>query len=156
MSAPVDRAFEADGFLINDLEGGGGKKAGYFSGDGDPWIIVPDAPQGSKYLKTDGTEYLLKTATGSNEADWVESGGGGAAIQLGWRFSTTTTAADPGSRNLRYDNATPASVTELYISDITENNGDASLLLSLLVPGNKIFIQQQDDAAASSSRLSSP
>lgn len=147
MSAPVDRAFEAEGFRVTDMEGGTGRKAGFYSGDGDPWIIVPDAPQGSKYLKTNGTEWLLTGTTGSAEVDWTQSAGGGLGVQLAWRFSTTTTEADPGSRNLRFDNATPASITKFFISDVTENNGDASVLLGLLSPGSKIYIQQQDDAA---------
>jgi hypothetical protein len=38
-----------------------------------------------------------------------------------YQFSTTTTAADPGSGFLRYDNATPASITNIYadVLDVT-------------------------------------
>lgn len=70
MSAPVDRGLEADGFVVNDLENSGGSKAGFFSGDGDPWVIVPDAPQGSVYAKTDGTVYILNGASGATPTDW--------------------------------------------------------------------------------------
>lgn len=72
---------------------------------------------------------------------------GGVTLQSSWRFSTTITAADPGNRTMRYDNATPANVTELYINDITNEGGDAGTILGLLVAGNRIYVQQQDDAS---------
>ena len=72
---------------------------------------------------------------------------GGVTLSSSWRFSTTTAAADPGTRTLRYDNATPANVLNLYINDTTNEGGDASTILGLLVAGNRIYVQQQDDAA---------
>lgn len=72
---------------------------------------------------------------------------GGVTLSSSWRFSTTITAADPGTRTMRYDNATPANVLNLYINDTTNEGGDASTILGLLVAGNRIYVQQQDDAA---------
>lgn len=45
-----------------------------------------------------------------------------SAPVIAYSFSTTTTDADPGTGKLRFNNATPASVTFLYI-DRTDNNG---------------------------------
>lgn len=72
---------------------------------------------------------------------------GGVTLNSSWRFSTTTAAADPGNRTLRYDNATPANVLNLYINDTTNEGTDASTILGLLVAGNRIYVQQNDDAA---------
>jgi hypothetical protein len=73
--------------------------------------------------------------------------GGGVTLNSTWKFSTTITAADPGSKNFRYNNATPADVTELYFNDTTNEGSDAGTILALLVAGNRIYVQQQDDAA---------
>lgn len=72
---------------------------------------------------------------------------GGVTLQSSWRFSTTTAAADPGTRTMRYDNATPANVLNLYINDTNNEGFDASTILGLLSQGNRIYVQQQDDAA---------
>lgn len=72
---------------------------------------------------------------------------GGVTLNSSWRFSTTTAAADPGTRTMRYDNATPANVLNLYINDTTNEGGDASTILGLLGIGNRIYVQQNDDAA---------
>jgi len=45
---------------------------------------------------------------------------------VGFTFSTTTTDSDPGAGNIRYNNATPASVTFLYIDDTDVGGGTAS------------------------------
>ena len=41
----------------------------------------------------------------------------GAMPAVGWNFSTTTTDSDPGSGNVRFNNATPASVTSIYFDN---------------------------------------
>lgn len=148
MGDQTDNAFEVPqaGVLINET-------AGVYAGSGTPELVAPDAPLGSLFLTSGGTRYTRTADTGSGVAsDWTfedpHATGGGASVQLSWRFSTTTTAADPGSKRLRYNDATPANVTELYIDDITNSNGDASGLLNLLQPGNKMYLQQSNDATA--------
>ena len=74
--------------------------------------------------------------------------GGSGSFQLEWRFQTPTTATDPGSKNFQFNSATPASVTELYVSDTSDSGVDATTLLSALSAGDKIYIQQNDDALA--------
>lgn len=41
----------------------------------------------------------------------------GAIPAVGWNFDTATTDADPGNGNIRFNNATPASVTEIYFDN---------------------------------------
>ena len=74
--------------------------------------------------------------------------GGGASFQLEWRFDTVTTASQPASGRFRYDNATLASVTEIYVNENTNGGVDASTILNALQPGNSIYVQENDDAAS--------
>src|SRR5262245_41594853 len=53
-----------------------------------------------------------------------------------WRFSTTTTMADPGAGKLRFDNATIASAANLAISVTTDHGTDATRVLASLVIGD--------------------
>ena len=72
--------------------------------------------------------------------------GGGASFQLEWRFSTSTTASDPGNGNFRYDNSTLASVTNIYFDDNASGGFDVGTIFSTLASGDKIYIQQNTDA----------
>lgn len=66
-------------------------------------------------------------------------GGGASAAGLQWNFdSSTTTNADPGAGDIRLNNATPASVTEIAIS-YTAGDDDASDL--------EAFVKSFDDVA---------
>jgi hypothetical protein len=71
---------------------------------------------------------------------------GGAAVVAQYRFDNATAEADPGNGDFRMDNATPASVTELFISSTTDNNNDFDNMLGFLSAGDQIYIQQDDDA----------
>jgi Major tropism determinant N-terminal domain len=64
-----------------------------------------------------------------------------------WSFSTTTTMADPGSGKLRFNAATPASVTALALSKTTDSGIDASNTLKTLTTGDAIQVQDQSNAA---------
>lgn len=75
------------------------------------------------------------------------SGGGGITLQGQWKFDTAITASDPGNKKFKYDNATLANITNIYISETTNNNNDASNILGILAAGNRLYIQQDDDAS---------
>lgn len=62
-------------------------------------------------------------------------------------FDTTTTSGDPGAGELRYNNVTPASVTELYIDDLEENGNDWAWVLANLAVNDIIIIKSIDDPA---------
>ncbi len=136
----LDRAMEHDGLLLNGV-------ALVFSGSSTPEVDEPDAPLGSLYLRSNGERYTRTASTGSGVAeDWVREDpaatGGAGIVALSWRFSTSIVIADPGSKRIRFDNATPASVTKIAVDDITNGNFDASLILNELSNGDKLFIQE--------------
>jgi hypothetical protein len=54
-----------------------------------------------------------------------------AAQVVGYNFSTTTSMADPGSGNVRFNNATVASVTAIAIDDLDSNGVDQSAYIAL-------------------------
>lgn len=72
---------------------------------------------------------------------------GGAALSETWRFSTTITAADPGSGRFRLNNATQPSATELYINDVSWNGVDFGGLLDRLNEDDTIYFQEEGDSA---------
>ncbi|MEE8113270.1 MAG: hypothetical protein V3T23_02835, partial [Nitrososphaerales archaeon] len=117
MGALTDKAFETDALILNET-------SGLFAGSSTPEVDAPDAPQGSVYFRSNGDRYTRTADTGSGVAtDWVREDpdaiAGGGSLQGSWKFSTSTTEANPGSTRIRYDNATPASVTKLFINDTT-------------------------------------
>lgn len=99
---------------------------------------------------TDISAAEAETLTDGSLADGLHThaGVGGNSLQATWRFSTTTTDADPGSGNFRYDNAVPASVTELFIDNITRNGFNAFSILAALDTGAEIYIQQASNPLA--------
>jgi hypothetical protein len=87
-----------------------------------------------------------------NGTNWVnvESStiGGAGSFQLQWRFSTSTTASDPGNKTFKYNNASAASVSAIYINNTSDSGVDASTLLSSLGVGDKLYIQETSNAAS--------
>ena len=77
--------------------------------DGNPLIT------GALYFNT--ASNVLRTYTGSA---WVDAPQGAQGNKGGvpYTFSTTTTDADPGSGVIRYNNATIASVTQIFVDNL--------------------------------------
>ena len=71
----------------------------------------------------------------------------GGLLTAEYRFSTTTTASDPGPGRFRYNNATPASVTAVFIDDFTNAGIDISNLLSLVTTGDRLYFQTEADGS---------
>ena len=101
-----------------------------------------------KVLQLSGGTNITLTDNGSNSItiDTIVSGGG-ASVSLPWKFSSNTTEADPSSKFFRLNNSVLSAVTEIYVSDFTNNNIDSSFILSALEVGDNIYIQQNDDAS---------
>ena len=76
-----------------------------------------------------------------------------AAQVVGYAFSTATTMADPGSGNVRFNNATLASVTAIAIDDLDSNGVDQSAYIALwddstsTVKGTLVFRTSGGDVA---------
>src|SRR5262249_32500910 len=64
-----------------------------------------------------------------------------------WRFSTTTSMADPGAGKIRFNTATPSTATALAISVTTDPGTDATRVLQSLTNGDSIYIQDQGNSA---------
>lgn len=75
------------------------------------------------------------------------SQGGGGLLNGTWRFSSTTTAADPGSGRFRYNTGAYGTVVSIFIDDITRDGTDASNFLTLLSAGDRVYIQDVGDAS---------
>ena len=60
-------------------------------------------------------------------------------------IDTSGTTAPVGTKDIRYNNATQISATQLFISDITEDNIDVDLFLSLIKQGSALVIQDRGD-----------
>ncbi len=91
------------------------------------------------------------TGVASNFLDetgaYSEPPNSGGLLSSEYRFSTSIVKADPGSGRFRYDNAVHASVTEIFIDDINNDGVDISTLLGLIAIGDRLYIQQSDDAS---------
>jgi hypothetical protein len=77
----------------------------------------------------------------------TSGGGGGASVSFPWKFKVDTAAADPGSGQFRLNNTVASGITEIYVSDETNNGIDASNFLNIIDVGDIIYIQQNDDAS---------
>lgn len=69
-----------------------------------------------------------------------------AAGRLSTAFSTTTTTP-PADKTLRYNNATPASVTEIYIDETDSAAADASARIAQYAAGDIIRVSSDTNAA---------
>jgi len=72
------------------------------------------------------------------------SGGGFHGFGL-WRYRTEITST-PTAGRLNFDDTTVDDATELYVNVLNDGGTDLSAFLSLLVVGDLIYIQAQDDA----------
>lgn len=120
------------------------KSGGLFATDGQHTLLVDGIP--NEYGDLPGTPMLfswqvlpLTPATGSG-------GPGVASVQASWKFDTLTTASNPGAKKFRLDNATLASATNIYLNDTTNENFDVGTLMGFLAIGDRIYVQQKDDA----------
>jgi hypothetical protein len=83
-----------------------------------------------------------------HDGAWEDGGGGGGggAVLTGvWKFDTST-ATGPASGRFRQDDAVYANVTELFISEETNDGFDATNILAALSAGDRFYIQRTDGA----------
>jgi hypothetical protein len=73
------------------------------------------------------TSQTAAATSAANAAISASSAAGYAAARNQWTFSTSTGMADPGTANLRLNNASFASVTAIAISDLSANVGNPDL-----------------------------
>jgi hypothetical protein len=71
---------------------------------------------------------------------------GGSTLTGEWKFDTSVTMADPGTGDVRCNNAVAASVTEIAISQTTNTAIDATNYLGALNIGDSFYIQDENDS----------
>lgn len=73
----------------------------------------------------------------------------GSGVSVAVRFSADTSStadADPGAGLLRWNHATQASATEIYLDDVTVDGVSLAALWPRLVDGGLLYLQHADDA----------
>lgn len=89
--------------------------------------------------------YTLTYDDGTGQISLSPAAGGGM-ITGKYRFDTST-ATGPSSGRVRFDTGAYGTVTELFISDTTDEGGDATNFLGALSTGDQIYFQETNDAA---------
>ena len=119
---------------------------------GDTNLTVDKTAISNKTLVTpeSGDMLLIGDSSDSDNLKRVDVSSllSGASLVLTWSFSTTTTEADPGSGNMRWDNATPASVLNIFVSTTSGNSVDLSTVLGGITAGDQVYIQQKSESGA--------
>lgn len=92
-------------------------------------------------LVPDPTDYDNPQKDGILSADGKWKAAPGGKLTSRFTFDTTTTSGDPGSGEVRFNNATLASVTNIYVSATTESDIDMDNVFGMLVAGNRIYWQ---------------
>jgi len=73
--------------------------------------------------------------------------GGGASLADSWIFDAGTADADPGSKKFRFDNATQASATFIYVNKNSNQDVDFGPILLCLASGDRIYVQDLLDVS---------
>ncbi len=73
---------------------------------------------GTTTTLAEGQSATVTNAGDANAASFNFSIPRGAIPAVGWNFDTSTTDADPGDGDVRFNNATPASVTAIYFDNV--------------------------------------
>lgn len=77
----------------------------------------------------------------------LPSSRGGVSLTLLYKFNDATSASDPGSKEFKLNNSTPANVTAIYINDTTKNDFDAGNIYSSMQKGDRLYIQAVEDSS---------
>jgi hypothetical protein len=99
-------------------------------------------------LQGTGGSAGIQGLTGIQGIQGTVGASGVSSSYFNYRTDTNSTSnSDPGSGNLRYNNATQTSTTALYIDHLTQDNIDIDMFLALLQVNDKIFIQDANNSA---------
>lgn len=124
-STPTDR-------VLRGLEGGFG-------------IGITNTPNSITHaLSATGTPDTNTFLRGDNT--WAAPPTSGQALAIEYRFDTGITGAGIASGDLRYNNAVPASITEVYMHYTSNQGSDISVILAALQEGDQFYIQRLTDA----------
>jgi hypothetical protein len=96
-------------------------------------------------LAVDGTGTKYPTVDAVNAG--ITAVTSGQTENFNWKFDTSIVASDPGSGRFRLNNATPASVTNIYVDNICDQTGlDIDNIFSIIDGDWSIYIQETGNA----------
>jgi len=95
---------------------------------------------------TDGLTDQIMSTDGAGVVSWIDPPAGGGLLSAEYRFSSSIVAADPGSGRYRFDTASYATVTEIFIDDETSGGVDISNLLAQVGLGDRLYFQVKTEA----------
>jgi hypothetical protein len=99
-----------------------------------------NAEAGTLSFDPDLDEVRIKTSTG-----WASLVSQAGSLYH-YKADTSATSGDPGSGNIRWNNATQASATTLLISHLDDDGNDIDVFLGLIASGNTIVVQDRNDS----------
>jgi len=112
------------------------------------WIDTTDATLNWYFIDSDQTAQWVtlsgETGPQGGIGNTGDTGATGRSGTLKYLFSTNTAASDPGAGVLRYNNATPGSVTAIYVDNDDADGNTVSALLDTWDVG-QIEVRKQDD-----------
>lgn len=138
-------------FIFSDGGYGGGgaifnlTKQNYYFGGGIDLLEVADhkgslesgnvqSGAGQIWVKQRSGGGELMFTEGDNDTDYTVQN----LIPSTYNFDSSTASADPGAGDFRFDNATPASVTNIYVNDAEHTGRDNAFQLGNLAYGDII------------------
>lgn len=124
-----------ENILLSHQDAGSAAANRIIEQDGNQFVLHAD---GSVKLRYDRTAVRWRIITPP---------GAVAPLTGFWRYDSNTTMADPGAGAFRTNNAAPASVTSLALSDISYRGGDLSNILGQLASGDRIYMQSTNDGS---------
>jgi hypothetical protein len=86
-------------------------------------------------------------ATGLAGANGADGADGTTGFGLEYTFSATTTSP-PSSGELRFDNASPGSATNIYVSETDRNTNNVASVLAALSVGSFLLVRDENDNTA--------
>ena len=106
--------------------------------------VLNDISDVSVPSPSDSQGLIFNASSGNWEAGSTSQG---ITLAFEWRFSTNTnTGVDPGNSRFRYNNASPILVTDISLDDETRSGFDVGNILGQLKSGDRLYIQQKDNA----------
>lgn len=111
-----------------------------FAADYDPASIPGVAGALFNELVENDGDGAVRYTTKALENVSVFSGG---ALSANWKWSTNTAETDPTTGKVKADNAALASVTKVFISEITDSSGNAQPILDGLAVGDTVLLNKE-------------
>jgi hypothetical protein len=101
---------------------------------------------GQQGIQGTAGEQGIQGVTGSQGTQGITGNPGQNSSLYEYQARTNIQSGNPGNGNIIWNNSTQTSATELNISHIDGNNDDIDFLLALILPGDVIRLQRQNNS----------